>query len=172
LSILALLAPAWAATAAEPLREVVHPKAEYPAFRCLVPSDWTSQVDAFGNLQLANPDHTANFSLNFANSTNAREALDPLAKLLLASAVHPPWDGHEPAEISGFHGAQYTAHVRHSNGVEVHAEVTLVPVGDHQVAACSMLLSTRIKPADEAIARLVFAAVRIVAPPPSDQTYK
>jgi hypothetical protein len=56
--------------------------------------------------------------------------------------------------------------------VEVHAEVMLVPVGEHLVAASSMLLSTRIKPADEAVARLVFAAVRIIAPPQADQTLK
>ena len=165
LSILALLSTAWSATAAEPLREVFHPKTELPAFRCLIPTEWTSQVDAVGNLQLANKDRTANFSLSFANSTNAAEAHDPLAKILLASAVHPPWDSREPAEISGHRGARYTAHVRHTNGVEVHAEVLLVPVGDHQVAACSMLLTTRIKPADEAIARLVFAAVRIIPAP-------
>jgi len=172
LSLLALLAPACSATAAEPLREVFHPKAGLPAFRCLIPADWTSQVDAVGNLLLANPDHTANFSLSFANSANAAEALDPLARILLASAVHPPWDSREPVEISGHLGTHYLAHVRHSNGVEVHAEVMLVPVGEHQVAACSLLLSTRIKPADEAGARLVFAAVRIVAPPQADQARK
>lgn len=165
-SMLVLLAAASAsAVTTPPLREVFHPVADRPAFRCLVPADWTSQVDAVGNLLLANRDHSANFSLTFVSSSNAPEALEPLAKVLLSSAVNPPWDSREPGEISGYRGTKYTAHVRHSNGVEVHAEVMLVVVGEKQIAACSMLLNTKIKPADEAIARLMFAAVKLVPEP-------
>lgn len=157
-----LLTAAAAAPLPLPLREVFHPKADQPAFRCLVPADWTSQVDAVGNLLLANRDRSANFSLTLVASANPRESLDALARALLTSAVNPPWDSREADEISGHRGARYTAHVRHTNGVEVHAEVVLVVVGDRQIAASSMLLSPRIKPADEATARLVFAALRLV----------
>ena len=76
LPILALLAATLPAAAADSLREVYHPKADQPAFRCLVPADWTSEVDAGGNLQLANRDRSANFSLSLAHSPDAREALD------------------------------------------------------------------------------------------------
>ena len=165
LPMLLLLTAASAAAATNvtaPLREVYHPKADRPAFRCLVPADWTSQVDAVGNLLLANRDRSANFSLTLVASANPGESLDALAQALLTSAVNPPWDSRETAEISGHRGARSTAHVRHTNGVEVHAEVVLVVADDRQIAASSMLLSQRIKPADEAPARLVFAAIRLV----------
>jgi hypothetical protein len=147
------------------LREVFHPKAELPAFRCLVPEGWSSQIDAAGNLLLADRKHAANFSLTFVPSTRPREALDELAKVILASAVTAPWDSREPAEISGYRGFKYTARVRHSNGVEVRAEVVLVAVGDRQIAASSMLLNNRIPAAEESTARLVHAAIRIVPGP-------
>lgn len=154
-----------AATVAAPLRDILHPATGRPAFRCLVPADWTSQVDAVGNLLLANRDRSANLSFTLVNSVAPGESLDALAKTLLFSAVNPPWDSREPAEISGHRGTRYTARVRHTNGVEVHAEVVLVVAGDRQIAAGSMLLSTRIKPADEATARLVFAAIRLAPGP-------
>jgi len=165
LSLFLLAAVALPAATSVPLREIYHPKADQPAFRCLIPEAWSSEVDAYGNLQLSNRDHTANFSLTLVPSSSPRESLDPLATSLLTSAVNPPWDSREPVEISGHRGFKYTAHVRHSNGVEVHAEVMLVAVGDNRIAACSLLLATRIKPAEEATARLVFAAVRLVPPP-------
>lgn len=159
---LVLLTAGPAATGSAPLREVFHPTTGSPAFRCLVPADWSSQVDGVGNLLLANRDRSANFSVTLVTSANPSASLDALAKILLDSAVHSPWDSREDVEISGHRGAKYTARVRHTNGAEVHAEIALVAAGDRQIAACSMLLSTRIKPADEAIARLVFAAIRLM----------
>lgn len=151
-----------ATPAPRPLREVLHPKTGQPVFRCLVPANWTSQVDAVGNLLLANPDHTANLSLTLLASANPTDSLDALARTLLASAVRPPWDRREADEISGWRGQAYTALVRHTNGVEVAAEIRLFATGDRQIGACSLLLNRQIKPADEATARLVFAAIRLV----------
>lgn len=165
LSMLVLLAAALPATANAQLREVFHPKAELPAFRCALPDDWTSSVDAAGNLLLANRGHGANFSLSFVASAQPREALDTLAKAILAQAVTTPWDSREPAEISGYRGFKYTARVRNPNGTEVRTEILLVAVGDRQIAAASMLLSPRLSSADETVARLVHAAIRIVPGP-------
>jgi hypothetical protein len=153
LSLFLILTAAAAPAATTPLREVFQPE------------DWTSQVDAVGNLLLANKDRSVNFSLSFVNTTSAPDALDPLAKVLLASAVNPPWDSRESVEISGHRGYKYTAHVRHTNGVEVHAEVALVAVGEKKIAACSLLLTTKVKATEETLARLVFAAVKLVPAP-------
>ena len=165
LKLAVLLAAAVPAVASAQPREVFHPSADRPAFRCLVPEGWSSRVDAFGNLLLANQDHTVNFSLSLVPSARPRESLDVLAKALFESAVHPPWDSREPAEISGYRGFKYTARVRHTNGVEVRAEVVLVAVGEKQIAACSLLLSDPLTSADEGSARLVQAAIHIVPAP-------
>jgi len=165
LSMLVLLAAAVPAAAAEPLREIRHPASGQPAFRCLVPENWTSQVDAGGNLLLANRGRTANFSLAFTPSPRPREALDELAKELLDTAVTSPWDSREPAEISGYRGFKYAARVRAPNGVVVRAEVVLVAVGDQQIAVSSLLLAERVSPADEGTARLVHAAIHIAPGP-------
>ena len=165
LPMLVLLVAALPAADSAQLREVFHPKADLPAFRCAVPGDWSSSVDANGNLLLANREHTANFSLTFVPSAQPHEALDTLAKAILAQAVTAPWDSREPAEISGYRGFKYTARVRPVNGSEVRTEVVLVAVGDRQIAAASMLLSAHLSSADETTARLVHAAVRIVPGP-------
>jgi hypothetical protein len=165
LKLLVLLAAAVPAVAPAQLREIFHPKADLPAFRCLVPDSWSSSVDAAGNLLLANRSHTANFSLSLVPGAKPRESLDELAKALLESAVHPPWDSREPVEISGYRGFKYTARVRHTNGVEVRAEVVLVAIDDKQIAACSMLLAERLSAADESTARLVQAAIHLVPGP-------
>jgi hypothetical protein len=165
LKMLVFLAAAVPVVMPAQLREVSHPKADLPAFRCLVPDSWSSNVDAAGNLLLANRGRTANFSLTLVPSAKPRESLDELAKALLASAVHPPWDSREPAEISGYRGFKYTARVRHTNGVEVLAEVMLVAIDDKQIAACSMLLTDRLSSADESTARLVQAALHLVPGP-------
>lgn len=163
--ILLVLLAAAAAPAREVLREIVHPKAALPAFRCLLPEDWRSEVDASGNLQLANGDRTANFSLSLVHGSDPASSLDALAKVILAGAVVAPWDSREPAEISGHRGFKYSARVRHTNRVVVRAEVILVAVGDRHIAACSLLLAERVARDDEAIARLVQAAVKLLPPP-------
>ena len=163
-SLFVLLAAA-AAPAREVLREVVHPKADLPAFHCLLPADWRSEVDASGNLQLSNRDRTANFSLSLVHGSDPAGSLDVLAKAILAGAVTPPWNSREPAEISGHRGFRYSARVRHTNGVTVRAEVILVAVGDGHIAACSLLLSERVSRDDEATARLVHAAVKLLPAP-------
>ncbi|MBI2512713.1 MAG: hypothetical protein HYV96_12095 [Opitutae bacterium] len=158
--VLALLAPA--ADGRELLRELLHPKSDLPAFRCTIPADWTSEIDRLGNLQLASDARTATFSLGIVHSADPHEALDGLAKTILADAIAPPWKAREPAEISGHRGYKYTARVRAANGVEIDAEVILVAVGDKHIASCSMLLSRRISRDDEVLARLVFGNVKLL----------
>ncbi len=153
------------ASAREGLREIIHPKADVPAFRVLLPADWTDSVDANGNLLLANDGRTANFSFSFVRSSDPTAALDQLAKAILTGAVVSPWDSREPAEISGHRGYKYGALVRHSNGVEVHAELVLVAVGDKHIASCALLLNPRVPRTDETLARLVQAAVAIIPTP-------
>lgn len=154
-----------AAHARDLLREIVHPKADLPAFHCLVPADWHSEVDASGNLQLANDDRSANFSLSLMRSSGSADTLDALARAILSRAINAPWDSREPAEISGHRGYKYSARVRHTNGVEVRAEIILAAVGGQNIAACSMLLSTKIGRDDETTARLVHAAIKLIPPP-------
>lgn len=160
--LLALLPVLLASAPPAVLCEVLHPRADLPAFRCLLPEGWTSEVDNAGNLLLANRDRSANFSLGFVHSPDPEGSIDALAKAILASAVVKPWDSREPAEISGHRGHRYTARVRHTNGVEVRTEVVLVAVGADHIAACSLLFGTRVSRADETTARLMHAAVRLL----------
>lgn len=161
----ALLFTASAAVARDGLREVIHPKADLPAFRVVLPADWTDAVDANGNLSLANEERTANFSFGLVHSSDAAAALDTLAKAMLTNVVVAPWDSREPAEISGHRGFKYTARVRHSNGVEVRAELVLVAVGEKHIASCALLLNARVSRADESLARLVQAGVKLIPTP-------
>lgn len=156
---LAALAPA---VGSAQLRDVLHPRADLPAFRCQVPVDWTNEVDAAGNLQLANARRTANFSMSIVHSAEPAAQLDGLAKAILAGAVTAPWDSREPAEISGYRGFKYTARVKHTNGVQVRAEVILVAVGEQHIAACSLLLAERVTRPDETTARLVQAGMKLI----------
>lgn len=165
LAALALLVPP--APARELLREIIHPKTDRPAFRCLVPADWREEIDALGNLQLSNPRRSANFSLSLAHSSAPAAALDALAQVILSGAVVAPWDSREPAEISGHRGYKYCARLRPAGGAEVRAEVILVAADNDHIAACSMLLAERIAGEDETLARLVQAAVRLH--PPAEQ---
>lgn len=151
-----------AARGRELLRELLHPKSDLPAFYCAIPADWTSEVDRTGNLQLANDARTTTFSLGIVHSSDPREALDVLAKAVLADAVTPPWETREPAEISGHRGYKYTARVRAANGTEIHAELILVAVGDEHIASCSMLVSQRVTRDDELLARLLFRSLKLL----------
>lgn len=163
--LLALLLAAAPAGAPAQLHEVLHPKAALPAFRCFLPAAWTQSVDPAGNLQLANRDRTANFSLAIVPSSAPRDALDPLARTLLAGALVAPWDSREPAEISGHRGHKYTARIKHPNGALVRAEVILVAIGDAHIGSCSMLLGERVSKDEESTARLVQAAVKLIPTP-------
>ncbi|MFZ5495972.1 MAG: hypothetical protein ACOZE5_11650 [Verrucomicrobiota bacterium] len=163
-----LLALSVAALAAAPtrdsLREIIHPRSDLPAFRCLVPGDWRSEVDATGNLQLANPAGTVFFSLSFAHTPNPAGAHDALARAVLNGANNPPWDSREPVEISGHRGYRYTARVKSGKDL-VRAELLIVSAGDRHLASCAMIFADRLQPADEATARLVQAAVKLLAAP-------
>lgn len=159
---LALVVLAPATRARELLRTVVHPLNELPAFLCTVPADWLHSVDAHGNLQLANEARTATFSLGLAHSANPRDALDALARAILADAVAAPWTSREPVEISGHRGTRYVSRVRAANGTELRAELILVVVGDDHIASCSMLLAERINRTDETLARLVFGNIKLL----------
>lgn len=160
--LLALVALAPASRARELLHTVVHPLNELPAFHSTVPGDWSHSVDAHGNLQLANEGRTATFSLGLAHSANPRDALDTLARAILADAVAAPWTSREPAEISGHRGTRYVSRVRAANGTELRAELILVVVGDDHIASCSMLLAERINRTDETLARLVFGNIKLL----------
>jgi hypothetical protein len=160
---LALLTAA-VAPAREALREIVHPKADLPAFHCLVPADWRCEVDIAGNLQLSNPARTAFFSLSFAHTPKPDEAHDSLARAVLGGSANPPWSSREPVEISGHRGFRYTARIK-SGDATVRAELLIVEAGDHHLAACSTLFNDHLKPDDEATARLVQAAVKLTAAP-------
>jgi hypothetical protein len=153
-----------AATARDGLREIVHPAADLPAFRCLVPESWTSEVDATGNLQLANPARTAFLSLSFAHTPTPAEAHDALARAVLRDAVSPPWDSREPAEISGQQGFHYRARVK-SGAAVLRADLVIVALGERHLAAVSLILNERVKPADESTARLVLAAIKLAGAP-------
>jgi hypothetical protein len=96
------------------------------------------------------------------HSSDPREALDVLAKAILADAIVAPWDAREPAEISGHRGYKYTARVRAGNGVEFHAELVLVAAGDEHIASCSMLLARRISRDDELLARLILGNIKLL----------
>jgi hypothetical protein len=162
-SLIALLSLfASAAAARDPLRTVLHPKADLPAFRVVLPEDWTDTIDATGNLLLASRDRAVNFSLSLTPSTSPRDALDSLARAVLNGRSGTPWDSREPAEISGHRGYRYTARIRHTNGVEVRVELVLVAVGDRHIASCALLLGERAGRNDETLARLVLAAIRLV----------
>jgi hypothetical protein len=162
LPVLALLTAASARDAG--LREIVHPAADLPAFRCLVPEDWKSEVDATGNLQLTNRARTVFFSLSFAHSPTPGEAHDALARAVLNGPTNPPWDRREPVEISGHRGFHYVARVK-SGDDPVRAELLIVQVGDRHLAACSVIFADRLKSADETTARLVLAAVKLLDAP-------
>lgn len=164
LTLTLALLTATVAPAREVLREIVHPKADLPAFRCLVPPDWRSEVDIAGNLQLSNPARTAFFSLSFAHTPKPDEAHDTLARAVLGGPANPPWDSREAVEISGHRGFRYTARIK-SGDSTVRAELLIVEAGDHHLAACSTLFNDRIKPDDEADARLVQAAVKLLVAP-------
>ena len=153
-----------AAPARDGLREIVHPQAELPAFRCLVPADWRSSVDATGNLQVSNPAGTVFFSFSFAHAPNAADAHDALARAVLNGANNPPWESREPVEISGHRGYRYTARVKSGKDL-VRAELLIVSVGDRHLASCSVIFTDRLKPAEETTARLVQAAVKLLATP-------
>lgn len=153
-----------AAPARDGLREIIHPKADLPAFRCLIPADWRSEVDAIGNLQVSNPVGTVFFSLSFAHTSNPAEAHDALARAVFDGSNNPPWDSREPVEISGHRGYRYTARVKSGKDL-VRAELLIVTVGDRHLASCSTIFTDRLKPADETTARLVQAAVKILATP-------
>ena len=129
-----------------------------------MPADWSTSVNADGDLLLANRGHSANFSLNFVPSAHPREALDQLARAILGSVGATVWDSREPAEISGCRGFRYTARVRPAGGAEVRAEIVLVAVGEDRIASASMLLARRMDEDAEVTARLAFAALRLVAP--------
>lgn len=163
--LLALLLGAAPAGALAQLREVLHPRADLPAFRCTIPAAWTNTIDPSGNLQLANRDRSANFSLALVHSSAPRDALDTLAKAILTGAIVSPWDSREPAEISGHRGYKYTARIKHTNGALVRAEVILVAVGDAHIGSCSMLLGERVSKDEESTARLVQAAVKLIPTP-------
>lgn len=153
------------ASARDQLREVVHPKADLPAFRVLLPAEWTDTVDPTGNLLLANREKSVNFSLSLTHASAPQDALDGLARAVLTGAVTAPWDSREPAEISGHRGYRYTARIRHSNGVEVRTELVLVAVGDRHIASAALLLGQRASRSEEATARLVLAALKLLPTP-------
>lgn len=165
-ALLPLLVLALTATptqaARELLRQVLHPAAGLPAFAGLVPADWRQEIDASGNLQLANGNRSATFSLNVIPTSDPAAALDELARAILASAVVAPWDSRAPAEISGHRGFKYSARVRHTNGVEARAEVVLIAVGAQHLAVCSMILADRVTAEQETTARLVHAGFRLI----------
>jgi hypothetical protein len=162
LALVLLAAPA--AFARDGLREIVHPQAGLPAFRCLVPADWHNEVDPLGNLQLSNPGRTAFFSFSFARTPNPAEAHDTLARAVLGDAAEPPWTSREPVEISGHRGFLYTARLK-SGKATVRAELLIVEAGADHLAACSMILNERVTPGEEATARLVLAAVKLTVVP-------
>lgn len=153
-----------AAPAREGLREIIHPQADLPAFRCLVPDDWPGEVDATGNLQVSNRARTVFFSFSFAHTPNPGEAHDALARAVLNGPANPPWDSREPAEISGHRGFRYVARVKSGDDL-LRAELLIVQVGDRHLAAASVIFADRLKPADEATARLVLAAVKLLSAP-------
>jgi hypothetical protein len=153
-----------AAPASDGLREIVHPAADLPAFQCLVPADWKSEVDATGNLQVTNRARTVFFSFSFAHTPNPGEAHDALARAVLNGPADPPWDSREPVEISGHRGFRYVARVKSGDDL-LRAELLIVQVGDRHLAACSVILADRLKPADETTARLVLAAVKLLDAP-------
>lgn len=162
---LALAATPLCSSARDLMREIVHPKSELPAFHCLVPADWHSEVDKVGNLQLTNDKRTAHFSLSFVHSSDPANSLDELARMVLPPTSTPPWASREPVEISGRRGFRYSAMVKHSSGVAVRSEMLLVAVDAEHIASCSMLLSERISADDEVTARLVLSAIRLLAVP-------
>ncbi|HWA28143.1 MAG TPA: hypothetical protein VG734_21005 [Lacunisphaera sp.] len=167
------LATLAAASARDGLREIVHPTADLPAFRCLVPADWESKVDAAGNLQLANPAHSAFFSLSFAHTSKPADAHDALARAVFGNATEPPWESREAVEVSGHRGFRYAARMK-SGKANVRAELLVVEAGPGHLASCSTIINERIKPEDETTARLVQAALKLIvesalkdpAPPP------
>lgn len=162
-ALLSLLATASAAS--DQLREIIHPKADLPAFRLLLPADWTDSVDANGNLLIANRDRTVNFSLSLAHATSPGDALDSLARAVLGGGGSTPWDSREPAEISGHRGYRYTARIRHSNGAVVRTELLLAAAGERHIASCALLLGERVSRRDESLARLVLAGIKLVPTP-------
>lgn len=166
LTLLLLLATlASAAHARDGLRDLIHPRAALPAFRCVVPAEWADTIDAAGNLSLANEERTANFSFSLVRTPEPAERLDQLAKVLLAGAVSAPWESREPAEISGHRGFRYVARLKHTNGVIVRVDLVLVAAGPDHIASAALFLNEKVKPADETQARLVFAAARLIPTP-------
>jgi len=164
LTLVLSLAITAVAPARDALREIVHPAADLPAFRCLVPGDWEAKVDPTGNLQLANPARTAFFSLSFAHTPQPADAHDALARAVFGTATNPPWESRQPVEISGHRGFRYAARMK-TGAANVRAELLVVEAGDGHLASLSTILNERIKPADEAIARLVQSAVKLVVAP-------
>lgn len=153
-----------AAPARAGLREIIHPKADLPAFRCLVPEDWKDEIDATGNLQVTNRARTVFFSFSFAHAPNPAGAHDALARAVLNGPADPPWDSREPVEISGHRGFRYVARVKSGDDL-VRAELLIVQVGDRHLAAATVIFADRLKPADETTARLVLAAVKLLGAP-------
>jgi hypothetical protein len=163
--LLLALAFATVAPARDGLREILHPRAGLPAFRVLLPEGWTDTTDPSGNLRLANRDRSVTFAFGFVPAERPAETLDPLARSLLQGAATAPWESRDAAEISGHRGQRYAARLRPAAGSEVRTELVLVAVGDRHVASAALFLNHRAPAADETLARLVLAAVRIVPTP-------
>lgn len=141
-------------------RDLRFPETGEPAFTLLLPDNWKSSLDPNGNLQLANPESTATFSLSLVEAPLRPEQLDVLARAIVTS-----WESKTPTEISGRPGYRYHAHLARPDGVKVRVEITLVVADATHVLSSSMLCVESIKPADETLARLVHAAIKLAPAP-------
>ncbi len=142
--------------------DVRFPEQGNPAFTFHVPDDWSTRIDADGNMILTAGDHTSAFSLSLVEYEGA---LDDLATdaLHVAKAVPPP--RRDAASISGYGGYTYYSTMTNDSGAALSLKLIAVRVDGKHVATCTLITADGISQADLATAEAVLDSMKLSASP-------
>jgi hypothetical protein len=139
-------------------RELRHPETGLPAYQFQLPDDWLIQPADQGNLLLLDAQRATVLVILVVagNVTPEAVANEALAKYTMSSRAK------EPADISGYKGYTWFAATKNSAGTDLNLEVTVVQAGAGQIASASLILPVGVGAAEEAAARKVRAALKLI----------
>jgi hypothetical protein len=140
-------------------KDIRFPAQGVPAYRFVLPDEWSAKDDGKGNLIMALPNRSASMVIYLQTATGD---LDEVLRGELSLSKEHAYQRKEPAEISGCKGFTYYSTFRNSKGLNLDVEYTLVRVDARHIGWCTLLLLPGLSKADETAAHLVRNGVRLV----------
>lgn len=153
------LAPALLAPLTASAKDIRFPAKGFPAYVFILPDDWSSEADDYGNLLMSSATHVTSLVIIIGVGP---EALDEIARVALETAKATPYDHKEPAEISGCKGFTYFSNMTNPSGVQIKLEMTIVRVDARNFASASLLLASGVTKTDETTARILKNSFKLV----------